>query len=69
MTKTSTAETPATSKASLQTIEAVRAWTTDTLSHLGISRTRYDVGFHSSFEGFATRFISRDTIICARGRK
>jgi hypothetical protein len=52
MTKTSTAETPATSKASLQTIEAVRAWTADTLSHLGISWTRYDVGFHSSFEGF-----------------
>jgi hypothetical protein len=52
MPKTSTARKPATSKAVLQTIEAVRAWTADTLSDLGISRTRYDVGFHSSFEGF-----------------
>jgi hypothetical protein len=71
MTKTLTTKTPATSKALLQTIEAVRAWAADTLSHLGISWTRYDVGFHSSLEGFGNalhlegfdRLRQRDQIV------
>ena len=71
MTKTLTRQKASTSKAALQTIEAVRAWTADTLSYLGISRTRYDVGFHSSFAKFGNalhpegydRLRQRDQII------
>lgn len=33
-------------------MEEIRAFTVDTLIGLGISRTRYDIGFHSSFERF-----------------
>jgi hypothetical protein len=71
MTKTSAPKQAATSKAVFQTMEEIRAFTADTLSGLGISRTRYDVGFHSSFERFGNalhpggydRLRSRNQII------
>jgi hypothetical protein len=53
MGKTSTAKKTATSKAELQTIEAVRAYTARTLSGFNTApRTRYEAGFQSSFEEF-----------------
>jgi hypothetical protein len=53
MTKTSTARKPATSKAEFPTIEAVRAYTADTISGFKTSPlTRYEAGLQQSFEEF-----------------
>jgi hypothetical protein len=47
------AKKPATSKAELQTIEAVRAYSVDILRGFNTTpRTRYEAGFQASFEEF-----------------
>ena len=51
MNRTETATRPATSKAELQTIEAVRAYTADILTGFNTPpRARYEAGFQAGFE-------------------
>jgi hypothetical protein len=72
MSKAATAKKAATSKAELQTIEGVRAYTARTLSGFNTApRTRYEAGFQSSFEEFGNvlhpagydRYRSRSEIV------
>ena len=70
MTKTATAKKPATSKAELQTIEAVRAYTAGILSDLNtpiaLATKR---GFGRVSRKSATCFIRTDTIATAQRTK
>jgi hypothetical protein len=72
MSNTATAKKPATSRAELQTIDAVRAYTADILRGFNtLPRTRYEAGFQASFEELGNvlhpagyhRGRSRNTIV------